>query len=150
MSVLSLNCRGLGHPDAVGELRNLIRREAPTLLFLCETKLSGTEMRRIRAHWDEYDGYEVDSVGRSGGLALLWRKGMQCSLRTASTHHIDVDVDLEGREWRLTGFYGWAAVAERYLSWQLLRELASTNNDSPWLSIGDFNEVLYSTEMKGG
>ncbi|KAK9689068.1 hypothetical protein RND81_09G033200 [Saponaria officinalis] len=84
MSLLSLNCRELGNPEAVGSLRDLLRREAPALVFLCETKLSSEEMRRIRRKFDNYEGKEVDSAGRSGGLAFLWRKGICCELRDAA------------------------------------------------------------------
>ncbi|XP_074315259.1 uncharacterized protein LOC141651445 [Silene latifolia] len=149
MNLLRLNFRGLGNPDAVGALRNLIRREAPAIVFLCETKLSGVEFRKIRGCIVEYDGVEVDNVGRSGGLACLWRKGIQCVLRSASVHHMDFSVSIGELSWILISFYGSPGIAERHLSWQLLRELAAQDND-PWVCIGDYNEVLFSTEMKGG
>ncbi|KAK9683880.1 hypothetical protein RND81_10G171700 [Saponaria officinalis] len=106
-------------------------------------------MKRVRANMDDYEGMEVDSLGRSGRLAFMWRKDITVFFRSASAHHIDFDVRENGAEWRITGFYGWPAIADRVLSWQLLR-LLSTEGDSPWLCIGDFNEILYSTEMKGG
>ncbi|XP_074303696.1 uncharacterized protein LOC141638186 [Silene latifolia] len=49
----------------------------------------------------------------------------------------------------MTGFYGWPSVSDRHLSWQLLRILAS-ESQQPWICIGDYNEILYSTEMSGG
>ncbi|XP_074318065.1 uncharacterized protein LOC141654850 [Silene latifolia] len=61
----------------------------------------------------------------------------------------EVDVRWEGRDWRLTGFYGWPAVADRHLSWELMR-LLSGQSSLPWVCVGDFNEILFSTEMKGG
>ncbi|XP_074289614.1 uncharacterized protein LOC141614766 [Silene latifolia] len=149
MSLLSLNCRGLGNPSAVSGLRNLLRNEAPALVFLSETKLSGEEFRRVRASFDEYEGMEVDSVGRSGGLAFMWKKHIQCNFRSASVHHMDFEIQGEEGTWRATGFYGWPNVTERHLSWELLRELGS-QYDGPWVCIGDFNEVLFVTEMKGG
>ncbi|KAK9684877.1 hypothetical protein RND81_10G239200 [Saponaria officinalis] len=149
MSVLSLNCKGLGNPDAVAGLRDLVRIKAPTMIFLCETKLSGREMSKVKDKLEDYDGLEVDSEGRSGGLAFLWRKGIHCEFRSASTHYMDFEVQLGGQKWRVTGFYGWPAVADRYLSWELLGILAQQSS-IPWLCIGDYNEVLYSTEMKGG
>ncbi|XP_074298024.1 uncharacterized protein LOC141628826 [Silene latifolia] len=149
MSFLSLNCRGLGNPDAVSCLRNFVRREAPTMLFLCETKLSGVEMKRVRVSMDDYDGIDVDSVGRSGGLSMMWRKGVICSLRSASVHHMDFDIEVNGVKWRMTGFYRWPSISNRHLSWQLLRLLAS-QSQQPWICLGDFNEILFSTEMVGG
>ncbi|XP_074265362.1 uncharacterized protein LOC141587792 [Silene latifolia] len=150
MKLLSLNCRRLGNPDAVGGLRNLLRREAPDLVFLCETKLSGCELRRMRACLTDYDGTEVDSVGRSVGLAFLWKKDVKCSFRSASVHHMDFVIAGDEGDWRVSGFYGWPMVSDRHLSWQLLRELGAENGSMPWLCIGDYNEVLFSTKMKGG
>ncbi|XP_074271629.1 uncharacterized protein LOC141595561 [Silene latifolia] len=149
MNLLSLNCRGLGNPAAVGGFHNLLRKEAPALVFLSETKLSGEEFRRVRTCLDDYDSMEVDCAGRSGGLAFMWKKHVRCVFRSSSMHHMDFDIHDESRVWRVTGFYGWPVVADRYLSWELLRELGAQSSD-PWVCIEDFNEILFAMEMKGG
>lgn len=106
MSCLSLNCRGLCNPSAVRNLRDLLRREAPSLVFLSETKLSSGEFYRIRDNLGDFHGLAVDSMGRSGGLALLWRKDIDVVLSSMSVHHIDVVVrrGVSDEEWRFTGF----------------------------------------------
>jgi len=38
MSVLCVNCRGLGEAQTVSNLRSLIRRYSPKIVFLSETK----------------------------------------------------------------------------------------------------------------
>ncbi|XP_074301413.1 uncharacterized protein LOC141632800 [Silene latifolia] len=106
-------------------------------------------MRRVRDSLDGYYGLEVDSAGRVGGLTLLWKKDVDCTFKSSSLHHLDCEVRSEGGVWRLTVFYGWPNVADRHLSWELLRLLGSQST-MPWVCIGDFNEVLFSTEMKGG
>ncbi|XP_074300496.1 uncharacterized protein LOC141631773 [Silene latifolia] len=106
-------------------------------------------MRRMRKMLEGYNGLEVDIMGPSGGLAFLWRRDIQCQFMSASVHHMDFTVQEESRVWRVTGFYGWPAVSDCHLSWELLR-LLNTKSSLPWLYIGDFNEILYSTEMKGG
>lgn len=50
--------------------------------------------------------------------------------------------------WRLTCVYGEAQVPERYKTWDTLRDLASTTQ-SPWVVMGDFNEVLHIREHDG-
>ncbi|XP_074298496.1 uncharacterized protein LOC141629381 [Silene latifolia] len=97
----------------------------------------------------EYEGWAIDSVGRSEGLASWWRKEVEISFRSATVHYMDWDVKLGCTQWRLTRFYGWPAVQDRHLSWQQLRILAEDNMD-PWLCIGYFNEILFGAEMKGG
>ncbi|XP_074277515.1 uncharacterized protein LOC141601144 [Silene latifolia] len=106
-------------------------------------------MRRVRESFDGYFGLEVDSRGRSGGLAFMWRKEINCTFVSASPHHMDFVIQEESKEWRVTGFYGWAAVSDRHLSWELLRVLRR-QSELAWICMGYFNEVLYSTEMKGG
>ncbi|XP_074297258.1 uncharacterized protein LOC141627963 [Silene latifolia] len=106
-------------------------------------------MRKVRESLDGFFGIEVDSMGRSGGLAFLWRKEVDCTFISSSVYHIDFHVRGEEGEWRITGFYGWPAMADRYLSWELLRLLARQST-LPWVCLGDFNEILFSTEMKSG
>ncbi|XP_074301337.1 uncharacterized protein LOC141632718 [Silene latifolia] len=149
MNTLSINCWGLGNPDSRSALRDLVRREAPAILFLSETKLCGREMRRVRESIEGDFGIDVDSVGRSGGLPFWWRREVDFIFQSSSVHHMDFLVQGAEGEWRITGFYGWPAVSDRYLSWELLRVL-SRQSSLPWVCIGDFNEILFSTEMKGG
>ncbi|XP_074302306.1 uncharacterized protein LOC141633799 [Silene latifolia] len=139
----------MGNSDAVGGLRNLLRRKAPSIVFLCETKLSSSKMKKVWRKFDGYEGMAVDSVGRSGGLAFLWRNDVKCTFRSATVHYMDFDVEVGVRKLRVTGFYGWPSVQDRHLSWRLLSIFAEENDD-PWLCFGDYNEILYSTEMMGG
>ncbi|XP_074298813.1 uncharacterized protein LOC141629758 [Silene latifolia] len=149
MNCLSLNCRGLGNPGAVSGLRNLIRREAPAIVFLCETKLGSRDMKKVIDRMDGYVGLCVDSVGRSGGLAFLWRQVVTCLFKGASVHFMDFDVEYNNVKWRCTGFYGWSAVKDRHLSWRQIR-LLGEEYSGPWCCMRDFNEVLFTNEMKGG
>jgi hypothetical protein len=42
-----------------------------------------------------------------GGIAMLWRRGVDVTLWNVSKYHIDMDVkEDDGREWRFTGAYG--------------------------------------------
>ncbi|XP_021723977.1 uncharacterized protein LOC110691367 [Chenopodium quinoa] len=134
----------------VSGLRDLIRREVPSVIFLSETKLSATEFNKVRTRIGDFEGLVVDSMGRSGGLAMLWRKGIDIVLRSMSVHHIDVEVrdGLRDMVWRLTGFYGWPEIQNRVLSWKLLEDLAS-QSQLTWVCLGDFNEILFSAEKLG-
>ncbi|KAG8652544.1 hypothetical protein MANES_06G103266v8 [Manihot esculenta] len=98
-----------------------------------------------------YDSFfSVDCLGRSGGLALLWRSVSSITLLSSSQHHIDIEVFIEGvGNWRLTGYYGEADRNFRHLSWQRLRMLAS-HHEAPWVCLGDFNDILSPSEKRGG
>jgi len=151
MSIFCLNCRGLGDPRAVKELRVALRRYSPTLIFLSETKRSMTEMSVIKNKLGDYDGIFVDCRGRAGGLALLWDKANSITLLSYSMHHIDIRVEELGSRspWRFTGIYGWPEGGNKVLTCDLLRDLTGHYN-LPWLVGGDFNEVLFNFEKRGG
>jgi hypothetical protein len=51
--------------------------------------------------------------------------------------------------WKLTGFYGHPDLRKRLEAWSLLRYIARMD-PSPWLCLGDFNEILCLDEKFGG
>jgi exonuclease III len=81
MKLASQNCRGLGNQPAVRGLLDLRKAEEPDILFLSETKLKEDEMESFRWKLDMLNMIVVDYKGRSGGLALFWRRGLDVRLR---------------------------------------------------------------------
>ena len=94
------------------------------------------------------DGFAVPRIGLGGGLALLWRDGVDVDIQTSSSHHIDALIKQEGVAWRFTGFYGHPITSRRRESWDLLRQLHASFS-FPWLLLGDFNEILLLDEYWG-
>lgn len=85
----------------------------------------------------------------TGGLALLWKKSLQCQITNYSSHFINVELtnNIIGN-WRLTGFYGFPNRPRRRNSWNLLRTLASLS-DLPSCIIRDFNDILFADDKCG-
>lgn len=85
----------------------------------------------------------VDPVGRSGGLALLWKEKNETEIQNYTRRHINVVVRLaeNSTPWRFTGFSGHPNWMKRHESWTLLEHLRLFTPE-PWLCIGDFNEVV--------
>lgn len=109
MSYLSWNCRGLGTPGAVRELRSIVKQEVPSLLFVMETKIRGRRVEDLKNLLGFGGCSAVDSVGLSGGIGLFWSRKVLVELKSYSSSHIDVMVkndEQNSREWRFTGFYG--------------------------------------------
>ena len=71
------------------------------------------------------EGIVVPSDGKSGGLAMIWKKGTEIRLKSCSNSHIDVVVEGEAVQapWRATGFYGQPKSGKRKISWSLLEAL---------------------------
>ena len=93
----------------------------------------------------------VKSEGPSGGLMLLWRHDVVAAELSKSKSHIDVLLSCDAlriTQWRVTGFHGEPRRERRKESWHLMRFLRA-QSDSPWLCLGDFNEVLFAEEHFG-
>ena len=116
MNAMSWNCRELGNPRIVRELRNIVKQEGPTLLFVMETKIRGKHVEDLK-HTLGFSGcFAVDSDGLSGGIGLFWSREVDVSLKNFSQSHIDVSVKQDNKTWRFTGFYGAPRVENRVTS----------------------------------
>jgi hypothetical protein len=147
MNCLSWNCRGLGNPSTVRELRTIVKQEGPSLLFIMETKIKGKKVENLQRLLGFAGCFAVDSNGLSGGIGLFWDDTVEVELKNYSQAHIDVEVKSKDQPqpWRFTGFYGEPRTENRYHSWNFLRTLHGVQHNS-WLCMGDFNETLYSEE----
>ncbi|XP_074361140.1 uncharacterized protein LOC141701372 [Apium graveolens] len=133
MSCISWNCRGLGNPRTIRALNDLLKDHNPEL----------------RVHFGFDSCFLVDKVGRSGGLAVLLKRSMQCEITGYSNHHIDALFLENGHaSWRLTCFYGYPERTRRRNSWDLIRNLANISS-LPWCIWGDFNDLLLASDKKG-
>lgn len=120
------------------------------VLFLCETMAKRSRMEWVKQKLGFEGLITVDPVGKSGGLALMWKERDQVEMRSYSKNHIDVKITTEYKfVWRLTGFYGELDRAQKRSTWNLLRMLSRGAN-LPWYVIGDINNVMSLNDKKGG
>ena len=76
------------------------------MVFLSETKKKARAMEKIKWSLGFRCGMAVYCQGRSGGLALWWRDGVQVKVRPWCQYFIDAEMVWEGKSYRFTGFYG--------------------------------------------
>jgi exonuclease III len=108
MIILSWNCRGLGTPSAIPNLRRLAQKHRPNVLFLSETLSKAQQMEKIRVMLKFDSCLSIDVVGRSGGLAILWNDPVKCKIQNYCRNFINLEVDEAGKGvWRLTCYYGY-------------------------------------------
>ncbi|GAU34127.1 hypothetical protein TSUD_66060 [Trifolium subterraneum] len=99
MIILSWNCRGLGGPSAIPNLKKLARGHKPDILFLSETLSHNRHIESLRVMLGFDSCLAIDVEGRSGV------EDEQCG------------------EWRLTCYYGYPERSRRRAAWDLLRDL---------------------------
>jgi hypothetical protein len=93
-------------------------------------------------------GICVDSKGKSRGLALWWKDGIEVTVRPWCQYFIDAKIVSHNVAWRFTGIYGEPHTELRGKTWDILCFLRA-QDDLPWLCTGDFNEILKQEEQFG-
>jgi hypothetical protein len=157
MKVLSWNCQGIGNPKTVRALKKLINTNWPDLVFLMESKVSGSNVPFLSKLDTRYKSHVIDysttGGGKAGGLILLWNvDNINVEIKDFSFNYIDVLILnlCDSSRWRATGIYGYPQHHNKYLTCRLINDLADTNVDPNWLLFGDFNMILANDEKWGG
>ena len=81
MRTLSWNCRGIGNPAAVRELRDLAKDNAPSALFIMGTQIDKYRVGNMGYSLGFDHSFEAKSDGRSGGLGLFWNNDVILSVK---------------------------------------------------------------------
>jgi exonuclease III len=148
MKLIAWNCRGLGNSMVVRSRLDIQTQEDPSILFLSKTKLATKQAEAFRWKLGLTNMICRPSEGRSGGIALFWRNGIDVSLKAMSKYFIDVEVGGGENKWRFTGIYGEPRSDKKDITWKAIQVLR--HNLDPWLCMGDFNEILFQHEKQGG
>lgn len=82
---------------------------------------------------------------------MLWNNKVKLDFVSYLTHHIMFKVwdDEEGKNRYCIGIYGWPMNGEKGLIWDLLRNVKCDIQDE-WFCMGDYNEIMWSTEKNRG
>ncbi|XP_017614083.1 uncharacterized protein LOC108459248 [Gossypium arboreum] len=148
MKIFCWNCRGVGNPATVHELKQLLVANALNIVFLCETKIHSNGFSRIRSICKMEGCMAINSKGKSGGIALMWKEGVKVDVQNFSNHHIDSLVTVDENEViRFTGFYGQADPNLRSQSWDMLRRVKRTVKEGkgrrkPRKPMDEFSDIL--------
>ena len=91
--------------------------------------------------------FAVDLVGRSEGVALLWKEEKELEIQNYSRRHINAIVkrDDDGTFQKLACLYGDLDSSKRKELWALLKHLKYFS-PKVWLCVGDFNEITHQGE----
>lgn len=149
MIALSWNCQGLGHPQAIPTIKELVQAHRPLVIFLFKTLAHENKVEEVKRVVAFEGMFVVDQIGRNGGVCALWCEANLCSVIGFSCNHIDLEVvESDNCKWWLTSFYGFPERQNRRVSWNLLQNLHALSN-APWCVIGDFNDMLHPDDQKG-
>ncbi|PPS07274.1 hypothetical protein GOBAR_AA13381 [Gossypium barbadense] len=90
----------------------------------------------------------VDAIGKSGGLALLWREGTKVDITNYSRNHIDSLIYLDNDNIvRFTIYYGNADQNHGNSSWDMLKRVGRAVKET-WI-VGVFNAIFSNSKESG-
>jgi hypothetical protein len=148
---LSLELSGAWEPPDSSDTSSAGEGQATPFVFLIETKCMQAKASSLKIKLGNDSVFAVDCKGLSGGLILLWKSTVKLEIQNFSRRQINAIIHPDGANgspWKFTGFYGHPDAAKRLEGWSLLHHL-STLEPIPWLCVGDYNEILTTSEMSG-
>ncbi|KAL5575727.1 hypothetical protein UlMin_017426 [Ulmus minor] len=151
MIVLAWNCRGMGQPSAIRELRALVRSSNPDCIMLMEAKVNSGTMVSILHNLHFLNHVYVPPVGLSGGFCVAWRDGIDMEPVTMNKHIMSFLVFSSpgSAPWLLSAVYGPNSSVEKRLFWDNIH-LQTNCFLGAWLIIGDFNTIWSSSDRSSG
>lgn len=114
MKIVSWNCRGLGGPSTISQLKETLRVHGPDLVFICETKQSRPFVQtvcrklKLKNRWDA-----VNPRGRSGGLLIFWSLNVQVIQVVTSPFSIEVEFQCSETKGSWWGVFVYCSVDEK-------------------------------------
>ncbi|XP_026429888.1 uncharacterized protein LOC113326359 [Papaver somniferum] len=91
INLIAWNIRGFGKKSSNKELSLLCRNVNPDIIFLSETKMNkDMDARKLKKNMGFPCTFNVPNIGRSGGLALSWKKEIHLNIVSSSMRGIYV------------------------------------------------------------
>lgn len=93
----------------------------------------------------------LEPNGKSGGLCLMWKDGIDIQIIDMQFNMINCIVTLDARvsPYLLSCLYGAVNLIDRNQQWSHLSNI-SHNYRTSWVILGDFNFILNNDEKEGG
>ncbi|PPD73001.1 hypothetical protein GOBAR_DD30103 [Gossypium barbadense] len=108
--------------------------------------MNAIEFQKVQTRCRMQNGLVVNSDGRSGGLALMWKDELDVTIKSYSKHHIDSIVKLGcTKTIRVMGYYGHANPSERNSSWNMLRSVGAAVKEEWVVGVSFGNHSLIMT-----
>ncbi|CAK8573936.1 unnamed protein product [Lathyrus sativus] len=115
----------------------------PTIIVILETRRVSVKLKKAFEKLGFEDFIYTDNYGFARGIKIGWKEE-------------DVSVSLAHKEFQFIQVWNFTTVCaspnaeNRKLLWEKLKDISETNQ-VPWLNItGDFNDIVYDHEKRGG
>ncbi|KAL3530647.1 hypothetical protein ACH5RR_009969 [Cinchona calisaya] len=151
MRALVWNCRGAGSSLTVSQLNEFTYLHSPSIIFLCETKQKKKILDKVRSKISFDNCFIVDSLNKSGGMAMFWRNDVNVLKvqSTAFTIEMELRSLVSQESWWFIGIYASTEDLARRGQWKVIQRRKLLWGDC-FAIAGDFNDILSNEEKWGG
>ncbi|KAK3231083.1 hypothetical protein Dsin_002964 [Dipteronia sinensis] len=144
------NVRGAGKQMFSRNIADLCGIFHFEILAVLEPRISGSKALRVINKLGFSNSFVVEAEGFSWGIWLLWNENkVKLQVGASSRHSVTALVEVNSTLWILTVVYANPCVTTRRFLWSYLDAIRSCFA-LPWLVAGDFNEIVSSSEKRGG
>ena len=153
MIVSCWNIRGFNNPLKHKRVLAHLKKNKVDIMGILETKLKRQDSKDIVKHkfrnWASLDNFHKHQAGR---ILILWNPNkirINPVESTAQAIHCHASCLTTGSNFYISFIYGFNTVVGRRPLWDNLKDFSS-NLDSSWITLGDFNNVLNLEERVNG
>ncbi|XP_019225075.1 PREDICTED: uncharacterized protein LOC109206683 [Nicotiana attenuata] len=153
MSVITWNVRGMNKTYKQKEVKEFVRINNKTVIALVEHKvkyLKANEIiKKIAPGWEWVSNART---GQKGRIWVMWDPRIYIfdpSEVDEQIIHGQIRVKSKPVNFGFTAIYGLHTIKDRRTMWEKLRQINS-NQQGPWLAMGDYNAVLHVTDRQHG
>ncbi|XP_021765748.1 uncharacterized protein LOC110730268 isoform X1 [Chenopodium quinoa] len=152
MKVVLWNVRGATRNDFIPHAWDIIATHKPSIFIILEAKSNGVRALEV-SRMLGFDGLRfIEPNGSRGGIWLMFNAGVELILynpKSINFFHALFKFKPHNTEVLLTGIHAPSNPSERHRMWNNLKNDLPPD-DTPWLVLGDLNEVTSPTEKMGG
>jgi hypothetical protein len=149
--IMVWNCRGAASTAFYRYCKQYVNNHCPGMLVILETRCNPDKLRKTFQLLG-FDGFlAAQVIGYAGGIVVGWRKeDMTVENIQLKFQHMLLKVKFNnGKNWLFSPVYASPNEENRKLLWDDLRLIARHMAEA-WMLAGDFNEIAYPSEKKGG
>lgn len=149
--IIAWNVRGAMHESGKLFIKELIRSKKPEFIFLFETRCQYAQASFFWNSLGFTSSFVAEANGFSGGIWVMKRSNSSLSVRLLHHHPQAVTFEIwqDNMSWACSVVYASPASSQRDILWQHLSTIRASIS-IPWLLIGDMNEILFPSEVRGG
>lgn len=149
-SILAWRVRGAKSATAKRNIRDVLVRNKPSVVIITEPRIP---LASVDQFWNS-TGYKcigcVDPSGFAGGIWVFSNDGAaKFTVIDSFQQAISFTVSKNTSSWNFSAIYASPVPGIRTRLWNHLRGFLH-NSQSPWVLLGDFNEILYPEDNFGG